>query len=251
MSYSHAFLIGGMKCGTWTMFKLLRKHVQIAVCKPKEAKFFSKTERAQWGTYHELFNIEEQTRVLLDGTVQYSRHPDTANIAYQLFQFDKSARFIYLMRDPVRRIESQLAHRIARQEIKKDPGHRAKELRRAVNYSRYFTQLGIYANIFGLEQIYPQTFENLIVNQVNVARDCFEFLGLKQPKRVQALPPQNVRKPDHGADKLVLTTSEIDAIRNELHWEVRCLETAFGIDTSKWTSFWDTHETTLKDDSTS
>ena len=246
MSYSHAFLIGGMKCGTWSMFKLLRKHGQIAWCKPKEAKFFTKTARADWGDYHDHFEIKENTRVLLDGTTQYSKHPDTPDIAYKLSQFDKSARFIYLMRDPIKRIESQLAHRTARQELKPGAGPRAKELRRAVNYTRYFTQLGIYANIFGLEQIYPQTFENFIANQEKVARECFRFLGVRQPKQVQALPPQNVRKPDNGADKLALTPEEIDSIRNELHWEVRCLETAFGIDTSKWTNFWGTSVSTSK-----
>src|SRR5690606_31684915 len=79
---SHAFLIGGMKCGTWTMFKLLRAHPQIAVSKPKELKFFSRMPAAEWHRYHEHFDITKRTRVLLEGTTQSSKRPDTAENGY-------------------------------------------------------------------------------------------------------------------------------------------------------------------------
>lgn len=239
MKYTHVFLIGGMKCGTWTTFKLLRRHPRIAHSRPKELKFFSKNDRSQWGAYHDHFEINEKTKILFDGTTQYAKHPDTTDIAYNISRFDPKAKFIYMMRDPVKRVESQLAHRVARDEIKTDAKSRAAEISKAINYSRYFTQMGIYANIFGPEQIYAQTFERLISDQEGVARECFAFLGVKQPKKVEALPPQNVRRTDRGAEKIELTDAEKARIRKALYWEVRCLETAFGVDTSKWHTFWD------------
>jgi hypothetical protein len=235
---THAFLIGGMKCGTWTMFKLLRKHPAIAGSRPKELKYFTTSPFGQWDDYHSNFNIRPRTKVLLEGTVQYSRHPDTKDSAYKISQFDPAARFIYLMRDPVARIESQLAHRVARKEIEPTDEAREKELRKAIAFSRYFTQAGAFASIFGHEQMYLQTFETFVQDQVTVVKEIFGFLGVKVPDEVEALPPQNVRRAEHGADKLALTPQEEDRIRESLRVEALSLTTAFGLDTSGWKRFW-------------
>lgn len=237
-SLTHAFLIGGMKCGTWTMFKLLRKHPAIAASKPKELKYFTNSAFGEWDDYHSNFDIRPRTKVLLEGTVQYSRHPDTKDSAYKIGRFDPSARFIYLMRDPVARIESQLAHRIARNEIELTDKARRRELAKAVSFSQYFTQAGAFASIFGPRQIYLQTFEHFVRNQVSVVEEVFGFLGVKVPDDVEALPPQNVRRSDHGADRFALTADEEDMIRDSLRDEALSLTTAFGIDTSAWTRFW-------------
>ncbi|MEX0426256.1 sulfotransferase domain-containing protein [Nocardioides sp. DS6] len=235
---THAFLIGGMKCGTWTMFKLLRKHPAIAASKPKELKYFTNSAFGEWDDYHANFDIKPRTKVLLEGTVQYSRHPDTKDSAYKISRFDPSARFIYLMRDPVARIESQLAHRIAREEIDLTDQARRRELQKAISFSQYFTQAGAFASIFGPEQMYLQTFEHFVRNQVSVVEEIFGFLGVKVPDGVEALPPQNVRRADHGADRFALTAEEEDMIRDSLHDEAQSLTTAFGIDTSVWKRFW-------------
>lgn len=222
------------------MFKLLRKHEQIAPSKPKELKFFSRTERSEWHTYHQHFNITPKIKVLLDGTTQYSKHPDTTDIAYKISLYDPKAKFIYLMRDPVKRVESQLAHRVARQEIEPSPEARAREIKRAINYSKYFTQLGIYASIFGVERIYARTFESFVSDQQGTVKEICEFLNIDIPKEVEALPPQNVRRSDHGADKIKLTDSEKELIRKRLYWEMLSLETGFGISTRAWQDFWQT-----------
>nr|PZN76855.1 MAG: hypothetical protein DIU57_17055 [Pseudomonadota bacterium] len=235
---SHAFLIGAMKCGTWTMFKLLRGHPQIAASRPKELKFFSTTPRAEWHRYHEYFDLTPSTKVLLEGTTQYSKHPDTTDVAFKISLYDRSSKFIYLMRDPIRRVESQLAHRVARREIPEGADARAREIRRAINYSKYFTQLGIYASIFGVEQIYARTFESFVADQEGTVRECCEFLGIEQPSEVHVLPPQNVRKRDNGADKIALTAAEKHLIRETLYREVLSLEAAFGISTRAWKDFW-------------
>lgn len=235
---THAFLIGGMKCGTWTMFKLLRKHPAIAASKPKELKYFTNSAFGQWDDYHSHFDIGPRTKVLLEGTVQYSRHPDTRDSAYKISRFDPAARFIYLMRDPVARIESQLAHRIAREEIATTEKARRRETKKAIAFSQYFTQAGAFASIFGPDQLYLQTFEHFVRNQVSVVEEVFGFLGVKVPDGVEALPPQNVRRADHGADRFALTAEEEDMIRESLRDEALSLTTTFGVDTSAWKRFW-------------
>ena len=239
---THAFLIGGMKCGTWTMFKLLRQHHALAPSKPKELKYFTRSDFGDWDDYHEHFDVRPGTKVLLDGTVQYSRHPDTKDSAFKIARFDPAARFIYLMRDPVARIESQLAHRIAREEIELDEGSRRREVKKGIWFSKYFTQAGIYASIFGPDQLYLQTFEHFVRNQGSVAGEIFRFLGVKVPDVVEALPPQNVRRGDHGADRVTLTTDEEDRIRDSLRVETLSLSSAFGVDTSAWKRFWSSDE---------
>lgn len=239
---THAFLIGGMKCGTWTMFKLLRQHPAIAGSKPKELKYFTKKRFGDWDDHRTNFDIKPRTKVLLEGTVQYSRHPDTLDSAYKISEFDPASRFIYLMRDPVARIESQLAHRVARGEIATTAEAREEELKKAIAFSSYFTQAGAFASIFGHEQMYLQTFEHFVRNQVSVVSEIYEFLGVKVRDDLEALPPQNVRRADHGADKLTLTSEEESRIRAALGDEVRSMTTAFGVDTSPWKRFWASDE---------
>ena len=236
---THAFLIGGMKCGTWTLFKLLRKHQQIAPSSPKELKFFTRNDRDAWHHYPENFDLKPGAKVLLDGTTQYSKYPHVPDVAYKISLYDPEAKFIYLMRDPVRRVESQLAHRVARNEIGSSKAARTREIGRAIHYSRYFTQAGIYANLFGVERIYMKTFESFVADQESTVREIFEFLGVEQPKIVESLPPQNERKPDNGADEIDLTEAEKELIRQQLQWEVRSLEAAFDIETAEWKDFWD------------
>jgi hypothetical protein len=235
---THAFLIGGMKCGTWTMFKLLRKHPAISASRPKELKYFTKTPVGQWDDYESNFGIGPATKILLEGTVQYSRHPDTKDSAFKIGQFDPAARFIYLMRDPVARVESQLAHRIARAEIADTDDARRNELDKAVSFSRYFSQAGAFASIFGPDQMYLQTFEHFVRNQVSVVGEIFSFLGVRMCDGIEELPPQNVRLADHGADKIALTSAEEDMIRQALRTDALSLTTAFAVDTSGWQRFW-------------
>lgn len=235
---AHVFFIGGMKCGTWTLFKLLRKHPQISASSPKELKFFTRNGRDAWHRYHENFGIKPDTKVLLDGTTQYSKYPDFPDVAYKISLFDPQAKFIYLMRDPVRRVESQLAHRVARREIRDGNEARAREIGRAIHYSRYYTQAGIYANLFGVERIYMKTFESFVADQERTVREICEFLGIEQPKVVKPLPPQNARKPDNGASEIALTVAEKRLIRERLKWEIRCLEVVFGVQTAEWKDFW-------------
>lgn len=236
---AHVFLIGGMKCGTWTLFKLLRKHPQISASLPKELKFFTRNKRDVWYRYYENFSLKPGTKVLLDGTTQYAKYPDVPDVAYKISLFDPQAKFIYLMRDPVRRVESQLAHRVARKEISDGNEARAREIGKAIHYSRYYTQSGIYANLFGVERIYMKTFESFVADQEGTVREICEFLGIEQPKVVKPLPPQNVRKPDNGASEIALTEAEKRLIRERLKWEIQCLEVVFGIQTAEWRDYWD------------
>ena len=110
------FLIGAMKCGTNTIFHTLKNHPEVSIPRAKELDYFLRNADASASGFRDNFKINENTKVLLDGTTQYSKFPDRPHCAVKIHKVFPDAKIIYMMRDPIARAESQIAHHIARGE---------------------------------------------------------------------------------------------------------------------------------------
>ncbi|MEM6857721.1 MAG: sulfotransferase [Pseudomonadota bacterium] len=107
-------IVGAMKCGTTTLFDLLARHPQICPCKSKEPSFFAFEDRWAEGFswYESLFEFDAKThRYALDGSTDYTKFPFASGVVERL---ERSAprkfKLIYLIRDPVDRMESHARH---------------------------------------------------------------------------------------------------------------------------------------------
>ena len=110
---SYALIVGSMKCGTSSLFTYLSEHPQIASAKDKEPNFFAND--ANWGKgiewYHSLWDFNPAVhRIALEASTMYTKLPRFPNAAERIAGVNAGFRFVYIMRNPIERIESHYTH---------------------------------------------------------------------------------------------------------------------------------------------
>ncbi|MEM7688556.1 MAG: sulfotransferase domain-containing protein [Pseudomonadota bacterium] len=109
----HLIIIGAMKCGTTTLFDILATHPEIAPARIKEPEYFSSDPAPQHegvATYTDLWPDEaiQAGQYLLEASTGYSKDYTAKISAEQIRAAKIRPKLIYIVRDPIARIESQL-----------------------------------------------------------------------------------------------------------------------------------------------
>jgi len=178
------FLIGAMKAGTTTLQGYLTRHPEIYMSPIKEPYFFSsKFDRGvKW--YNSLF--EESRDVLYRGeaSTEYTKLPLFPEVVDRISTHTKNARFIYLLRDPVKRSISQYWWESHHSFEWQDMLQAIQNSPLYLDYSYYAMQLRPYIDRFGMNNIYVLTLENLIADTVQELEKLRVWLNLTQPFEV-------------------------------------------------------------------
>lgn len=109
----YILILGAMKSGTTTLFDHLSRHPSIAGAKPKESGFFAFDDVVARGLdwYDGIFPADEHTIWRLDGSTDYAKFPFVTGIRQRMAAVpDAEFRLLYIMRDPLARIESHARH---------------------------------------------------------------------------------------------------------------------------------------------
>ena len=176
-----AVIIGAMKCGTTSLYNYLIQHPEICPCKIKESHFFNRDEEYNKGMeyYRNLWDFDEKRhKSALEASVGYTmKHmfPETAErLAKAPFDF----KFIYIMRDPIERIESHHAHSLRGGWI----DHPISEgpTRHAIETTKYFSQLKEYYDRFPAENILLLDFNEMKADASGIMKKIARFLGLDE-----------------------------------------------------------------------
>jgi hypothetical protein len=107
-------IIGAMKSGTTSLFEVLSQHPQIAASKTKEPGFFSNddTWNLGWDWYHDLWDWDPRHhRIALEASPAYTTFPARPYVPERIAsRTDSSFRFVYLLRNPLTQIPSNIRH---------------------------------------------------------------------------------------------------------------------------------------------
>ena len=107
-----ALVIGAMKSGTTSLFEILGQHPEIAPAEVKEPGFFSDAETWDkgWDWYRGLWNWDEKSHhVALEASPAYTTYPARPGVPGRIASVrGASFRFIYLMRNPLTQIPSNV-----------------------------------------------------------------------------------------------------------------------------------------------
>lgn len=160
-----------MKCGTTSAFHYLSAHPEIAPATKKEPDFFTKHWDRGWEWYEELWPIDVGDRWALEASTSYTKVPTLPNAAARIATTSAEYRFIYVMRDPLARIESHRRHQFLR-------GRGTLVNEHLVAVSRYAAQLDEYRKRFARESILLLGFEQLSANPSATLRQISEFLDI-------------------------------------------------------------------------
>jgi hypothetical protein len=201
------FLIGSMKSGTSYLRDLLAAHPSVFMSLPKEPCHFADPQalRSVWtrawaqgywrsvDRYVNLFAAAGEAAVIGEASTVYTQAPVFSHIAERILDFNPSARFIYVMRDPVERTISHYWHRVRwwgehrsmLWAIRSDPHYRA--------VSHYAYQLNEYLRHVGRERIYTLTHEALLADPAGQLTRLYAWLGVDASFRPRNLGvPNNV-----------------------------------------------------------
>lgn len=183
-----AVIIGAQKAGTTSLFEYLVQHPQICACQTKEPNFFSNDEVWQqgWDWYDSLWTFQPEHEIALEASVSYTKGQPNPLICQRMGQRQLKYKFIYIVRNPIERIESHYTHGYA-----EGWPVAAKPLAQGIDpfmidTSRYAAHLDLFSAAFTPKSICVVEFDALRSQRVDVLRKIVAFLGLNWSAQLEA-----------------------------------------------------------------
>ncbi len=263
-----ALIIGAMKSGTTTLFHYLAQHPEVVHTIPKEPNFFASDTNFSKGMewYRKLWDFDPTIhKIALEASTHYTKMPEFPNAAQRIASVGANFKFIYILRDPIARIESQYTHGLAAKwKFMEQPLSEGVHPH-AINVSRYARQLDEYYKLFSSDSILLIDFDDLkrdplgllpkisnfldldpdfkftlrkVSNQStgkvingpiwNFIEPAAQFLPRHRRKKLQTLLGKKI------TEKVRLTESQKCFVLKELKDDISKLNSEYGFDISKW-----------------
>jgi hypothetical protein len=186
------FLIGAMKSGTNYLRKLLDLHPSIFMTEADEPSYFvdppelkaiwpEMWARGYWRderNYLRLFASAGEATVLGEASTNYSKIPLVTGVAERMHTFNREARQIYLLRDPVERTISHYWHMVRYHAEYRPIAAAIRQDPQYVAVSHYAMQLAPFRERFGNDRIAVLTHEQLISDPYATMESLCHWLGL-------------------------------------------------------------------------
>lgn len=182
-------IIGAMKAGTTTLYYWLRKDPALRLCSRKEPDFFnspgifksSATKGLKW--YENLF--KPGTGLTGECSTGYTKYPTDTGVPERLHAHNPDLRFIYVLRNPIDRIASHVAHN-QRAWGRPAPANLMEVCTQAenehyLNVSRYCLQLEQFFRCFPRERFLILTTDELTADPNGFMRKVYAHLEVRFP----------------------------------------------------------------------
>lgn len=176
----HFIVVGAMKCGTTTLYRLLANHPDIDMSRDKEPDFFLKKRNFDKGLewYSDQFSGEGSVRG--EASPNYSKCHIFRGVPERIAQLTPDVRLIYIVRDPVVRAESHIRHNVimGNLEVGLDEFVAQDDYRHVLDTSRYALQLEAYLEHFPAEAILVVDFDELTQDPQRVMPRIHAHIGV-------------------------------------------------------------------------
>ncbi len=188
-------IIGATKSGTTTLFRALAGHPDIWIHPRKELRYFN--EEYNWSKgpdwYQAQFAPAVRSGALICGesSNSYTRFPLLAGVPERIARINPDMKLLYVVRDPMKRIESHYRHRFLNG-VEARPAEAAiRADRRYVVASLYGAQVQEHLRVFPRSQLCVIRAEELFAAPDRVTVTLSAFLGI-DPDRWPSIEPANV-----------------------------------------------------------
>jgi hypothetical protein len=196
-------IIGAMKAGTTTLYYWLRKDPALRLCSRKEPDFFnspgifksSANKGLSW--YATLFKAGAGPAG--ECSTGYAKYPTDRGVPKRLHAHNPDLRFIYVLRNPIDRIASHIAHN---QHAWRRPAPancmevcQLPENEHYLNVSRYHLQLEQFFSYFHKEQFLILTTAELKADPNAFMRKVYSHLRVRFPETNFARRKSRLRTP--------------------------------------------------------
>ena len=176
------FIIGAAKAGTTSLSSMLSLHPDAAIVLSKEPHFFSVYYGQGWDAYLGLFSHCQEKKARGDASTSYSRIRYYPEVVERIHKHAPEAKIIYMVRHPLRRIESAYIERLGTPDCQvfSSVNDAVKREPMIVDSSRYGEVFEAYRQRFGESQIKIVWFEEYVSQPQSVFQDVCRFLGISE-----------------------------------------------------------------------
>lgn len=175
-------IIGAMKAATSSLHRYLAEHPQIATSTPKELDFFCEPKYSSSGIdwYRRQFDRPPGALVAGESSVNYTKCHEFPGVAERIHRHMPDVKLIYVLRDPIKRIESHWIHSVGSGKWRGDfsSAVRSPETSPMVLASAYWMQLSEYLTHFDPAQIRIVPYDRVSKEPGKVVSEILEFVGL-------------------------------------------------------------------------
>ncbi|HZL89509.1 MAG TPA: sulfotransferase [Pirellulaceae bacterium] len=186
------FVVGAMKAGSTSLHEYLHQHPQIYMSRFKEPQYFAphRTRFGLWGQgnplpepgidwYLRLFADAGDAKYAGETSVSYTARHWVPGCEERIWNFNRDARIIYLMRDPVERAISHYWHFVAAGRENLPPREAMERRDDYVARSDYAYQIEPYLARFGADRVFLVTVEELDAAPRETFNKLFRWLDVR------------------------------------------------------------------------
>lgn len=260
---AYVMIIGGMKCGTTSLFEYLKGNSAICPVAGKEPAFFCENQFDDFDVakYEALWSYDSSVhKYALEASTGYSKYPVETGVPRRIAECGLEPHFIYLVRNPFDRIESQFDFtRVA------NPSLRILN-QNLIDLSDYYLQVKQYHPYFSKGCFLILDFDELVRDPVRTLQRVYVFLGIEEPYYPKKFKARNVTRRrssrlkyalqrrlktllggdkhasgifEEGdrlvaAEKRLLTEDERRIVHEALKDNMTRLHQEYGVDVAKW-----------------
>lgn len=195
-------VIGAMKCGTSTVCAYLEDHPEVFMVAGSDPNFFGDDTYFAKGSesYERLFVSANPGMICGEGTNNYAAGALFPDSAPRIHAYRPDMKLVYVLRDPVQRIESAwIQDRAGMGDAVPSTLDRAvtEMPERYVDQSLYWKNLSRYRALFPDTQIWVATMEDMKADQTAFFESLTGFLGVPpfDPARPHLNPSTTKRIP--------------------------------------------------------
>lgn len=182
MTLPHFLIIGGMKCGSTTLYRDLLTHPRVFFpidkepCNLCDDHVLTDAGRAE---YEALFKRAKPDQLCAEASTDYTKLPDRKGVPERAREvLGDDLKLIYIVRDPIKRLISHHYHMYSSGEMPESIDEAVDRFPELVNYSRYAMQLRAWLGVFAPEQIRVVKFESYMSDRRGGCAGVQSFLGL-------------------------------------------------------------------------
>jgi Sulfotransferase family len=185
------FIIGAPKAGTTSLYHYVDQHPQIYMSPAKEPHFFIDPDNVPSYMAHHVTRLEDYEK-LFDSTANvrgeaspsYAEHPRHRGAPERIKELIPTAKFIYIVRDPIDRTISHYMHHVAvdgeRRSLNDALGDLSDPESPYICPSLYASQLDRYLKFFPKENILVVDQVDLLEDRLATLREIFRFLSVDE-----------------------------------------------------------------------
>jgi hypothetical protein len=175
------FIIGAAKAATTSLSSLLEQHPEAAIGQYKEPHFFSYDQyKLGWKGYLKLYSHCDDQKAIGDASTSYSRIRYHPGVVERIKEYVPKARIIYMVRHPLKRIESDFAEVACYPNCEPflSINEAIRRLPMILDSSRYGEVFDAYRKKFDESKIKIVWFEEYVANTTAVFQDVCRFLEI-------------------------------------------------------------------------